>query len=525
LDYQRDEAGNVLLNTEILAVGRNYIYFNYDPANRIVKEAWRKGSGANVYGFNYSYDEAGNRLEKENILAGATTYWEYDLADQMTRQRSGTPVSVYFLYDANGNVSQEHDTAVGAGRTYYDYDPRNLLLRVGFPGAIPVNYFAYNGWAERIRKNDSTGGKKYTWDALQPVLERDLSNVTTQRLVKGYTPMAGIGEYLLQDVSGTVLYPLKNQVGTTLRQTDGSTAVKNYYEYDGWGQPFEANETISQQFRYTGKELDPDFLAFNSNNRRYHFPARTYFPFRATFSAIDPLSIDSFAPHIAMLIQTALNSRSSYISFFDFFKISNYQYVGGNPVRTLDPLGLFGGDPGPGPGRVTFKPKNMKGMLKHRHPIEDPKMDCCDLTLVEKPTDPANDHENNYLKIARGKYGGKPFSSVGELVSALDCGAGNRIKRIAIFAHGGSKSIGAGRGVRGDPEAGNQLTEDNAATWLAAFDGSKFCCGCEIYLEVCDTGNGKLPQMIADVSGCTVYAYQGGTCPTGRFPKIPWGNK
>jgi YD repeat-containing protein len=316
LDYQRDEAGNVLLNTEILAVGRNYIYFNYDPANRVVKEAWRKGSGVNVYGFAYDYDAAGNRIQKENVLAGATTYWEYDLADQMTRQRSGTPVSVYFTYDPNGNVSQEHDTDPGAGRTYYDYDPRNLLVRVGFPGAIPVNYFAYNAMAERIRKNDSTGGKKYTWDGLQPVLERDLSNTTTQRLVKGYTPIAGIGEYLLQDVSGSVVYPLKNQVGTTMRQTDGSAAVKNYYEYDGWGQPFEANETVSQQFRFTGKELDPDFVDFNSVSRRYHFPARIYLPFRGIFAQVDPLFIRMFNPDKGL-----------------------YAYGNGNPLSHVDPDG------------------------------------------------------------------------------------------------------------------------------------------------------------------------------------------
>jgi hypothetical protein len=30
----------------------------------------------------------------------------------------------------------------------------------------------------------------------------------------------------------------------------------------------------------TQKELDPDAIAFNSNNYRYHFPAKTYVPFR-----------------------------------------------------------------------------------------------------------------------------------------------------------------------------------------------------------------------------------------------------
>jgi RHS repeat-associated protein len=39
------------------------------------------------------------------------------------------------------------------------------------------------------------------------------------------------------------------------------------------------------------KELDPDFVDFNSVNRRYHFPARAYIPLRANFIQIDPLAI------------------------------------------------------------------------------------------------------------------------------------------------------------------------------------------------------------------------------------------
>jgi YD repeat-containing protein len=91
-----------------------------------------------------------------------------------------------------------------AGRTYYDYEGRNLLTRVDFPGTTATNYFEYNALGERIRKDDSTGGKKYTWDGLLPIVEKDLSGTTVQRMIKGYTPIGGIGEYALQDVNGTV---------------------------------------------------------------------------------------------------------------------------------------------------------------------------------------------------------------------------------------------------------------------------------------------------------------------------------
>ena len=66
----------------------------------------------------------------------------------------------------------------------------------------------------------------------------------------------------------------------------------------------------------SGKELDPDFVDFNSVNRRYHFPARTYLPFRAIFNQIDPLAMGN-----------AGNGRPLYL------------FVMANPLMMVDPDG------------------------------------------------------------------------------------------------------------------------------------------------------------------------------------------
>ncbi len=84
------------------------------------------------------------------------------------------------------------------------YEPRNLLSKVAFPGSLATNYFYYNAIGERIRKDDSSGGKKYTWDGLDVVVEKDLSDTTTQRLVKGYTMIPGIGSYAMQELASGV---------------------------------------------------------------------------------------------------------------------------------------------------------------------------------------------------------------------------------------------------------------------------------------------------------------------------------
>jgi RHS repeat-associated protein len=67
---------------------------------------------------------------------------------------------------------------------------------------------------------------------------------------------------------------------------------------------------------YTQKELDPDFIAFNSENRRYHFPYRFYKPFQGMFAQIDPMRLKGNA-----------DKRP-------------YLYASGNPVFHTDAFGL-----------------------------------------------------------------------------------------------------------------------------------------------------------------------------------------
>ncbi|MCE9584593.1 MAG: hypothetical protein K8T20_19050 [Planctomycetes bacterium] len=327
-DYTRDEAGNPVRIAVSQANGLQ-MYFNYDSANRITKEAWlvALGSTPHLYGFLYTYDAAGNRATKTDALSAASQYWEYDAADQLQKQRDGGAVGVYFEFDANGNLAVEHDTNASAGRTYYDYEPRNLLSRVDFPGATKTNYFYYNAVGERIRKDDNSTQNVYTWDGIDVLQEKAVSNGALQvRNIKGVTPIAGIGAYVMHATTIAATpkrFPLKNQVGSTVKLTNATGGVLGTLRYDAWGQPFEASGTV-QNYQFNGKELDPDFVAFNSNNRRYHYPARTYVPFRAAFALVDPLCRD----------------RVTYKSDAEGLPLASYIFVRNAPTLAVDPLGL-----------------------------------------------------------------------------------------------------------------------------------------------------------------------------------------
>jgi hypothetical protein len=71
----------------------------------------------------------------------------------------------------------------------------------------------------------------------------------------------------------------------------------------------------------TGKELDPDFVDFNSQNFRYHFPARFYLPNRALFGQVDPLVLDGGRRRMRK-------------------PLKNYLYVNATPTQAVDPVGL-----------------------------------------------------------------------------------------------------------------------------------------------------------------------------------------
>jgi hypothetical protein len=83
----------------------------------------------------------------------------------------------------------------------------------------------------------------------------------------------------------------------------------------------------------TGKELDPDFVAFNSVNQRVHFPARFYLAFRGVFGQIDPLV------------------RKQWRS-------NPYTYAGNLATGRTDPVGLQ--DASEGPKTPSFDPTTCK---------------------------------------------------------------------------------------------------------------------------------------------------------------------
>jgi len=89
----------------------------------------------------------------------------------------------------------------------------------------------------------------------------------------------------------------------------------------------------------------------------------------------------------------------------------------------------------------------------------------------------------------------------------------------------GEMGAGTGWGRGKEAESTDYVIKGNEMqTWSSIFVESRFCCGCEIWLVSCNLANTALPQKIANLSGCSVYAYN--NCPANWGSHgTPWGAK
>lgn len=139
---------------------------------------------------------------------------------------------------------------------------------------------------------------------------------------------------------------------------------------------------------------------------------------------------------------------------------------------------------------------------------------------VEKPQKPEWD-PNGVDEAMASRLGGVRHSSLDELGTNLTVVPAKtimRYRRLTIGGHGNANMLATGSGDGPDVGDTLNLKESNKATWLPYFSRDKFYGRGEIWLMSCNVGNGPIPQLIADQSGSTVYAYTRAAYPNETAP-------
>ena len=306
--------------------------YSYDSLSRLLSVLHQAGS-TTLDGASYGYDYAGNRTSKTNYLNNITEGYTYDLIYQLTQVTQGASTTESYSYDAVGNrlsslgvnpynynTSNQLTSTPSGSYTYdnngntlsdpsgksYTWDFENRLTQAVVPGMGTV-MFKYDPFGRRIQKSGPLGTTNYLYDgadASANVIE-EIDN--TGNVLARYSQGTDVDEQLTVLRSSTLSFYQRDGLGsaTSLSSTAGTLA--NTYTYDSFGKVIASTRTLTNPFRYTGREFD-------SETGINYYRARYYDPTAGRFLGEDPL-------------------RFAVGGNF-------YPYVQNNPVGHIDPSGL-----------------------------------------------------------------------------------------------------------------------------------------------------------------------------------------
>ena len=233
----------------------------------------------------------GNRLSS----LGVSPY-NYNTSNELTSTPSGS-----YTYDYNGNTLTD-----ASGRSY-TWDFENRLTQVTLPGTGGTATFKYDPFGRRIEKvftqNSTTTTTNYLYDGDNAIETVDQNGAVLAKFAQGQN----IDEPLAESVSGATYDYEQDGLGSATSLTNSSGALSLSYTYDSFGKITASSGSVSNPFRYTGRDFDTE-------TSLYYYRARYYDPATGRFLSEDP---------------------SGFSDGLNF-----YRYVWNDPSSYSDPSGL-----------------------------------------------------------------------------------------------------------------------------------------------------------------------------------------
>jgi RHS repeat-associated protein len=357
--------------------------YTYDAASQLTRLAHQLGA-TTINSFDYTYDNVGNRKTRVDRNGGHN--YTYDTLNRLTEALNPLPsnplesfnyhavgnrtnsnqngASVFnqanqlledggftYQYDNNGNLTRKTPKIPGPFNSY-EYDAENKLVRAVINGTT-ANY-KYDGLGRRVEKEVISVGTtvtRYVYDNEDILLELDGSNNIVARYMHG----PGIDEPLIMEKGGQSFFYHADGLGSITDVTNPVGGIEQRYAYSSFGDiESQLDPNIIQPYTYTARELDPE-------TGLYFYRARLYDAFAGRFMQNDPIGNKGMETNV-------------------------YLYVGNNPIRFVDPVGLLKGEWRGAPEHLVDPDTGERVPLKCRAgdacPEIKEKMDALERTII-----------------------------------------------------------------------------------------------------------------------------------------------
>jgi RHS repeat-associated protein len=311
--------------------------YQYNTLSRLLSVLHQAGSST-IDGASYTLDAAGNRTAKADDLAGVTSNYTYDKIYELSQVTQGNNTTESYSYDPVGNrtaslaipsytvnssnelasdsnASYTYDNngnttskANSSGTTNYTWDFENRLTQVTLPNNAGTVTFKYDPFGRRIEKISPNATSIFVYDGVNLVETANGSGGEVASYIQGQN----IDAPLAMDRRGTVDYYEQDGVGSVTSLTAGNGSLAQTYTYDSFGNTTNSTGSVTNFFRYTGREFDTE-------TNLYYYRARYYDSTTGRFLSEDPIHFHA-GPNF-------------------------YRYVNNNPVLFFDPMGTCPASP------------------------------------------------------------------------------------------------------------------------------------------------------------------------------------
>jgi RHS repeat-associated protein len=354
--YGLDNAGNRTSRTpQPSGTASNYSYDNIYELTDVTQGSTTTES--------YTYDPVGNRTAS----LGVSSYTN-NSSNELTATSNAS-----YTYDANGNTLTK---VVGSNTTTYAWDFENRMTSLTLPGTGGTVSFKYDPFGRRIYKSSSSATSIFAYDNRNLIEETNSSGGVVAR----YAQALRVDEPVATLRSSTTSYYEADGLHSVTSLSNRAGSIAQSYTFDSFGNQTASSGSLTNPFRFTGREFD-------SETNLYFYRARYYDPSIGKFISEDPIQ-----------------SKGG---------INFYAYVANNPINYRDPSGLCPADDckivirRPGMNGVNlFDDCANNGMKLIWLADCEGKKDCC-ITKLQGYRKPCEDQRYKYhIQIVAQIYGG-----------------------------------------------------------------------------------------------------------------------